>query len=252
MAIAVPKSVLLGAALLAGAVASDMPGKAVAGTSCLDVALVLAVDSSASVSPGEYRLQQEGIASAFRDRGVLDAIRQAGRVAVSVVFWGSEGLPKPQSRWVTIGGKDDAEQFARTVESMPRQVTGDTGLGAGLLAALTKLQSLDVCSIRKIINVSGDGEETRAVRGKRRFAPPPQVRDLAESRRVEINALAISNEQKDLADYYSANVITGPDAFVMQAATYGDFAQALERKLIREISPRVVSQLPGTPALAMP
>ena len=252
MAIGLPKSLLMGAALLAGMVASNVPGAAVAGTSCIDVALVLAVDSSASVSPGEYRLQQEGIAAAFRDPSVVDAIRQAGSVAVSVVFWGSEGLPKPQSGWVMINGSQDAEQFARIVESMPRKVTGDTGLGAGLLTSLAKLDSLDVCSIRKIINVSGDGEETRALRGKRRSAPPPQVRDLAESKRVEINALAITNEQKDLPQYYTANVITGPDAFVMQVGTYADFAEALQRKLIREISPRVVSQLADAPATRTP
>ncbi len=135
---------------------------------------------------------------------------------------------------------------------MPRQVTGDTGLGAGLLTSLVKLETLDVCSVRKIINVSGDGEETRAVRGKRRSAPPPEVRDLAESKRVEINALAISNEQPDLARYFTANVITGPDAFVMQAPDYAGFAEALQRKLIREISPRVVSQLAVDPAIRTP
>ena len=248
----VAKSLLVGVALLAAVSLPHLAKKAQSATSCIDVALVLAVDSSASVSPGEYLLQQQGIAAAFRDKGVLEAIHQAGQVAVSVVFWGSEGLPKPQSRWMLIDSREAAEQFARTVESMPRQVTGDTGLGAGLLTSLSKLKSLDVCSVRKIINVSGDGEETRAVRGKRRFAPPPQVRDIAESMRVEINALAISNEQQDLAAYYSANVITGPDAFVMRVGDYAGFAQALQRKLIREISPRVVSSLAVTPAIRKP
>lgn len=244
----IAKVLLAGAALLVPVLLSNAVPKAEAAKSCIDVALVLAVDSSASVSPGEYRLQQEGIASAFRDKGVLDAIAQAGRVAVSVVFWGSEGLPKPQSRWIMIDSVDAAEQFARTVESMPREVTGDTGLGAGLMTSISKLQALDVCSVRKIINVSGDGEETRALRGKRRYAPPPMVRDLAETLKVEINALAISNEQPDLAQYYTSNVITGPDAFVMAVSDYRGFGDALRRKLIREISPRVVSELPITTA----
>ena len=240
----IAKVLLAGAALLMPALMTDISPKAEAAQSCIDVALVLAVDTSASVSPGEYRLQQEGIANAFRNSNVLAAIAQAGRVAVSVVFWGSEGLPKPQSDWFMIDSRDAAERFARTVESMPRQVTGDTGLGAGLMASVGKLRALDVCSVRKIINVSGDGQETMAVRGKRRYAPPPTVRDFAEKLNVEINALAISNEEPDLAQYYTSNVITGPDAFVMEVRDYQGYADALRRKLIREISPRVVSELP--------
>lgn len=252
MAHGITKLLLVGATVLMPMFLAPQSPPAKASTACVDVALVLAVDSSTSVSPGEYRLQQEGIAAAFRAPDVVDAMRQAGRVAVSVVFWGSETLAKPQSDWFVIADGADAEDFARTVGSMPRKVTGDTGLGAGLMASLAKLESLDICSVRKIINVSGDGEETRALRGKRRFAPPPQVRDLAESRNVEINALAISNEEKGLAQYFTSNVITGPDAFVMEAANYADFAQALQRKLIREISPRVVSDLAVRPATRTP
>ena len=127
-----------------------LPGtRAVAASPCIDVALVLAVDSSTSVSDEEFDLQRGGIAAAFRDPGVIDAISAAGRVAVSIVFWGSEGLPKPQSGWLLVDGKEGAEDFARTVEAMPRLVTGDTGLGAGLQASLAKFASLPACSIRR-------------------------------------------------------------------------------------------------------
>ncbi|MDK1479124.1 DUF1194 domain-containing protein [Sinorhizobium sp. 6-117] len=55
---------------------------------CVDVALVLAVDGSGSVSDQEYAFQKSAIAAAFRDRGVLSALNKAGAVAVSAVFWG--------------------------------------------------------------------------------------------------------------------------------------------------------------------
>jgi hypothetical protein len=228
-------------ALFAPALQPGLTGSAHS-SSCVDVALVLTVDASASVSRQEFALQQSGIAAAFRDPDVLDAISAAGRVAVSIIFWGSEGLAKPQSGWISIENPSAAESFARTVETMPRNVTGDTGLGAGLLAAVQKFESLDQCAIRKVVNVSGDGEETRVYRRQRNSPAPVQVRDLAQSSEVEINALAIANEEKDLAEYYASNVITGPDAFVMQVTRYEDFAQALQRKLIREIGPRVVSR----------
>ena len=208
---------------------------------CLDVAVVLTVDASASVSKSEFALQQQGIAAAFRDPEVLDAIAAAGRVAVSIIFWGSENLPKPQSDWILLDNAAAAENFAQNVESMPRQVTGDTGLGAGLLAALQKLEGLENCAIRKVVNVSGDGEETRVYRRMRLSPAPPQVKAMAELTNVQINALAISNEERGLADYYAANVITGPDAFVMEVTRYEDYSRAIRRKLVREIAPRVVS-----------
>lgn len=216
-------------------------------SSCVDVALVLAVDVSASVSREEFNLQRKGIASAFRDRGVRDAISSAGRVAVSVVLWGAEGLPKPQSPWIVIDSPQAAERLASMVDTMPRQVTGDTGLGAGLLAALRKIDALDQCATRKIVNVSGDGEETRLYRRARLAPAPNRVRDLAAASDVEINALVISNVEKDLARYFAANVITGPGAFVMDIRDYGDFADALRRKLIREIGPQMVSSRLGSP-----
>lgn len=223
------------------------PARAAGGEACFDVALVLAVDASGSVSAGEYRLQRDGIAAAFRDPAVVEALSQAGRVAVSVLFWGSERQAKPQSDWVVVAEGQGAEAFARLVEAMPRQVSGDTALGAGLMAAVQKLAALRGCAVRRIVNVSGDGEETRALRGQRRAVRPPDVRDVAEALHVEINALAIESDDPGLSQYYDANVITGPDAFVMQARGYGDFAAALRRKLIREISPRVLAQLPGGP-----
>ena len=238
---------LSGAFLLGASLLPSVAPPARAASSCLDVALVLAVDSSGSISSGEYVLQRNAIAAAFRNPQVLEAVSRAGQVAVAIVFWGSEDQPKPQTRWVTVTGEGGAEKFARMVESMPRQVTGDTGLGAGLLAAIAKFDSLASCSVRKIINVSGDGSETTAARGRHRVAVPSLVRDLAASRDIEIYALAISTDEPDLRQYYAANVITSPGGFVMEVRSYADFASALRRKLEREISPRAVTSLVSQP-----
>lgn len=176
-----------------------------------------------------------------------DAVRMAGRVAVSIIIWGSEGQARPQSGWVLLDGEEGAEAFARTVESMPRVVGGDTGLGAGLLAAIQKFDTLDLCALRKVVNVSGDGQDTMLYRRKRQSPAPVQVREMAAAGDIEINALAISNEEPDLAQYYAGNVITGPSAFVMEAQNYQQFADSLRRKLIREIGPRLLSDAPHEP-----
>lgn len=53
----------------------------------LDLQLVLAVDASGSVDEREYRLQLDGIAQAFRDPAVIEAIGDGprGRIAVSLL-----------------------------------------------------------------------------------------------------------------------------------------------------------------------
>lgn len=55
----------------------------------VDVELVLAVDVSLSMSPGELEIQRAGYAAALRDKAVIDAIRGGlhGRIAVTYFEW---------------------------------------------------------------------------------------------------------------------------------------------------------------------
>jgi len=207
---------------------------------CVDVALVLAVDGSSSIDATEYRFQQQAISASLRDPEVLDAMATAGTVSAAVVFWGDPNRPIQETETVVIATAADAERLARVVESLPRQVLGNTGLSTGLAAALDKLGTMG-CAHRFVINVSGDGKGTVLSRQK---TPSPwleEVRARAEAEGVTINALAVSNEETDIAEYYERKVITGPGAFVMDVQTFDDYAAALRRKLIREIAPMVVS-----------
>ena len=53
----------------------------------VDLELVLAVDISLSVNQPEYNLQISGIAEAFRDPDVINAILSHDGIAVSIVQW---------------------------------------------------------------------------------------------------------------------------------------------------------------------
>ena len=170
---------------------------------CVDVALVLAVDGSGSVDSREYEFQQQAIASSFRDPGVIAALKGAGRVSVAVVFWGDASNPVYQTEAVTIEDTSDADAFSRMVENIPRRTLGNTGLGAGLSAALDRLGSMG-CAHRSIINVSGDGKETNVPRQRLQTARAGQARDRARSMNVTINALVISS-----AEVASSNTIGG-------------------------------------------
>ena len=61
------------------------------------------------------------------------------------------------------------------------------------------------------------------------------MRDAAVAAGITINGLAILNEISTLDVYYNEHVIGGPDAFLLIAKDYQDFARAIRQKLQREI-----------------
>jgi hypothetical protein len=209
---------------------------------CADLALVLAVDSSGSISLEDFYLQKAGYAAAFRHPGVHRALETAGTVDVAVLFWGDSDFPSQVMPWQRITGPEDAEQFGLRILSMPREVSGNTGLSRALTVALDLLEASEACALRKVVNVSGDGQETLAFR-PRWSIPLQNVRERAEAMGVTVNALAIETEVADLGQWYEARLITGPGAFVMKVAGYETFADAIARKLMREIPPIAMTSL---------
>ena len=230
----------LGAICIAASALSPLAPSGALSNRCVDVALVLAVDGSSSIDAAEYRFQQHAIAASLRDPAVLNAMASAGTVSTAVVFWGDPDRPVQETETVVVDGTSDADRLARVVESLPRQVLGNTGLSTGLAAALDKLRTMG-CAHRSVINVSGDGKGTILSRRKVRSPRLEEVRAMAAVEGITINALVVSNEEPDLADYYKSKVVTGPGAFVMEVRTYADYAEALRRKLIREITPPIIS-----------
>jgi Protein of unknown function (DUF1194) len=203
--------------------------------SCPDLALVLAIDGSGSIDDRDFGLQAAGYAAAFADPGVQAALAQAGTVDVAVVLWGDEEIAPQILDWRRITAPDDALQLGAAVAGLPRHVTGDTGIGAGLWAALDLLDGARRCAARRIVNVSGDGKESFGPRPKH-HVPLTVARERAARMGVTINALAITADGTDLQEWYRTRVITGPDAFVMQARSFQTFGAAIIRKLAREIA----------------
>jgi hypothetical protein len=109
-----------------------------------------------------------------------------------------------------------------------------THLGAALDAALDLLGSPGLCAERAVINVSGDGRDTGNTPWYR-GDPVGAARTRAAAQDVTVNGLAILSDEPDLDAYYRREVITGPGAFVMEIAGLEDFAEAIRRKIIREI-----------------
>jgi hypothetical protein len=70
----------------------------------VDLALVLAVDISSSVSEERYQLQMQGYAEAFRDPTIVQAIErgQLGAIAVTLVQWAGYNEYRQTIDWAVV------------------------------------------------------------------------------------------------------------------------------------------------------
>jgi hypothetical protein len=195
----------------------------------VDLALCLAVDVSASVDFDEFGLMIGGLAEAFRQPRIAAAATAGprGAIAVAVLFWsGRQELAVP---WTRVANAAGAAALADAIENSPRlPPPGATALGPGMAAGLGLLGRFEGQAERLVMDVSGDGRHNLG-------RPPGPVRDIGVDAGVTINGLAVLNEEPDLLAHYEAEVIGGPGAFAMSCADYADFAEAIGRKLFREI-----------------
>jgi hypothetical protein len=197
----------------------------------VDLDLVLAVDVSGSVNEARFELQRRGYAAAFRDPTVLDAIA-AGRhqgIAVTLVQWTGPTLHVIAVDWTLVHDRASAAMLAAAIDAMSRQLFGGgTSLSGAIDFAMTLLPKSPFRGERQVI-VSGDGSNNRG-------RPAASARDEAVKAGVVINGLPILSIEPDLDSYYRDNVIGGPGAFVIAAANYEKFAEAIRDKLVNEIA----------------
>ena len=199
------------------------------GLQAVGLELVLAIDSSSSVSLDEFFLQMSGFAQAFRDADVIDAIESTGGIAVAVVQWGGDTQQEISIGWSHIAGAADAERLADLLDTAPRLIhRAGTGIAAAVTFSLALLEENPFQAPRQVIDVSGDGKSNQG-------AAPEAARALAETRGVTVNGLAILNEEPHLDVYFRDRVIGGPNAFVISANDYENYATAIREKLLREI-----------------
>ena len=203
----------------------------------VDLALVLALDSSASVDSEEFALQRGGVAAAFRDREVVEAIAAGPlkRIAVTVIEWAGSVQQKVVVGWTVVGDADGALALADRIDGLDRAIpTGATSIASALAFASTLLRAAPFTATRRVIDVSGDGRNNQGRNVE-------DVRRLVVAQGTTINALAILNEHPTLDYYFEERVIGGAGAFVEVAADYGVYVEAIRRKLIREIRSLTVS-----------
>ncbi len=202
------------------------------------LALLLALDASSSVDQEEYLRQRNGLAAALIAPEVQAAFLSAPEpVALAAFEWSGQWNQRVMLDWRLVRSGEDLLAAAEDLATAERGSTGfPTAIGAALGYAAGKLEEAPGCE-RHTVDVSGDGKNNHG------FAPVYAYKHFPLDG-VTVNALAIGGaaDLGDLARYYQAEVIQGPNAFVELARDYEDFERAMRRKLEREVG-RAVSHL---------
>ena len=209
-------------------------------------ALVLALDASDSVDPAEADLQRKGIALALRDDEVRAAITPVPGVGVMMMIfeWADPGDHQVLARWTKLDNEPAIDRLIARIENVPSAyLNGQTGIGDALAHAAGSFRQAGVRCGRRVIDVSGDGPGN--------IGTSPEVHKATGAfDGVVINGLVIRHPELDSAQppgrdplpYYMERVRHGPGAFVELANTYDDYAEAIRRKLIRELTPSLAAR----------
>jgi Ca-activated chloride channel family protein len=118
--------------------------------------------------------------------------------------------------------------FASAVQQLPRAfVMSNTAPAEAMRFALRQMEAGPDCA-RRIIDMSGDGTPNAG-------GEVGRIRRAAERAGVTVNGLAIEGLGRAITNFYMRNVITS-DGFVETARGHRDYARAIRRKILREIS----------------
>lgn len=227
----------LGGAVVAASV--GLPAVPASAQEVVDIELVLAVDVSLSMSYDELKIQRDGYVAAITHQTVIDAIRKGayGKIAITYFEWAGDQSQYMVVPWTIISSRADAEAVAAKITASPPNSARRTSISGGLRYAQDLFAESPVRSLKRVIDVSGDGPNNQG-----EFVN--DVRDEVIKAGVIINGLPLMTDGgvssafdvADLDEYYTNCVIGGPGAFVVPVNEWTQFPEAIRRKLVMEIA----------------
>ncbi len=203
--------------------------------------LILAADVSGSVNETRYAVQQRGYVSALRDPRVLAVIRNLDPPVLGLTFIAWAASQSVMVPWTRVHDAVSMSDFCAALESARRPM--NIGIGTFITDALEysngKFETV-FAGGRKIIDVSGDGGESRGIIDRLR-----EMRDTLVNQGVIINGLPIIVKPPDfirppqppegLDVYYRNHVVGGPGHVMIESVGFDNFYQAILQKLLLEI-----------------
>jgi hypothetical protein len=215
---------------LAPAPLQPLPLRRLAAAVPVDLALVLAVDTSGSVGEARLRLQTEGYARALRRPELVAAVRggRRGRIALSLIQWSGAERQTQAVGWRLIEDAAGARAFAAAIDEAPGTIPDWTSISGAIDFARGLLAACPYPARRRVLDISGDGPNNDG-------RPVEAARDEVLAAGITINGLALLDLEPSLGEYFEASVIGGPGAFAMAVGDLAGFGEALLRKLVTEI-----------------
>ncbi|ANK92257.1 MULTISPECIES: DUF1194 domain-containing protein [Rhizobium] len=213
----------------------------------VDVTLVLAVDTSRSMDFEEIGIQRDGYVEALKHKEFIDAVKGGltGRIAISYFEWAGYVVQDSMIDWQVIETEADAIAFAGKLDARPIATQRRTSISTAIDQGASMIATGPFRGRREVIDVSGDGPNNSG-------DPVIPARDKAVASGMIINGLTIMLRPSDapggLDKYYADCVIGGPGSFVLPVHKIEDFAIAVRRKLVLEISG--ISPSPGVERIA--
>jgi hypothetical protein len=167
----------------------------------VDLALVLSIDASRSVSNARHALQRSGLAAAFESAAVIEAIGGGDRhaIAVTLVEWSGPNEQTQLVDWTILSDAASAYAFAEAILAPARIYDRFTSISGAIEFSAALLDTAVVDASRKVIDVSGDGTNNAG-------RSPSLARDEAVSKGVTVNGLAITGVEPNLARHYQDEV----------------------------------------------
>ncbi|MEO1200833.1 MAG: DUF1194 domain-containing protein [Pseudomonadota bacterium] len=203
------------------------------------LALVLALDVSASVDAEEFALQTDGLAAALDDPAVRETLQSFGPVLAVAYEWSGRYQQQIIAPWQMLDSENAIDGFRDQIRGHQRSFTEfPTAMGYALGFGAQLLKTAPEPCIRHVIDVSGDGVQNEG------FGPSSAYKAF-DFDQITVNGLVIRGSDPDPVDFYRSEVLHGPGAFLEIATDYGDYARAMRKKLMREITGAGLATVPG-------
>ena len=197
---------------------------------------MLAVDISRSMDAEEFALQRAGYVAALRHPDFAKAVRAGrhGRIALAYFEWAGTVREETQVPWQVVDSAESGRSLRRGAARAGRcEAFAAPRSPARLIFGAGLFDGNAFDGYRRVIDVSGDGPNNVGL-------PVAAARDAAVAAGIIVNGLPIlirpSFTVRELDRYYAECVTGGPGSFVLPITDASEFATAIRRKLILEVS----------------
>jgi hypothetical protein len=201
--------------------------------------LILAADVSGSVNQQRYKTQQDGYLEALGDARVLNVIRELDPPVLAITFIEWARGQEVMVPWTRVDDVSSMDTFRNLLRNTSRANVGINTFMSRALAFCGTQFDRDFSGGRRVVDVSGDGDDNQGIVGLH------EARDSLIKRGVVINGLPIivkppeyifpPQPPEGLDVYYRQHVVGGEGHVVIESIGFDNFRQAILQKLLLEI-----------------